>query len=63
MMSNNVINIDESRPHITLNCGKSVHVVPVSLIEDVISGKINFSDIEQCDLLIKPILRDWLNSL
>lgn len=61
-MSQKVENIDDFRPHLTVNCGKSVHVVPVALIEDVIAGKKDFTQIDDWVDLLKTILRDWLDN-
>lgn len=58
-----VTHIDDHKPHLTVNCGETVHVVPVALIEDVVNGKTDFTQIEQWDVLLKTILRDWLLSL
>lgn len=38
--------LDNHRPHLTINGGKAVHVVPVKTIEDIISGKLKISDID-----------------
>lgn len=55
----NVINLDDARPHITVvDACKNVHVVPVKIIKDFVSGK---ADIDP-DLL-RAIVSDWLESL
>ena len=54
---------DGHKPHLTVNCGESVHVVPVALIEDVIEGKKDFTQLERWDVLLKTILKDWLASV
>lgn len=59
----NVMQLEEARPHLTVNCGETVHVLPVSLINDVIAGKIDFTSIERWEELLKTILKDWLSSL
>lgn len=58
-----IIHIDDHKPHLTVNCGESVHVVPVALIEDVINGKKDFTQLDQWDTLLKTILKDWLSSV
>jgi len=62
-MDKSISTIDDYRPHLTVNCGESVHVVPVALLEDVISGKKDFTQIEQWDVLLKTILKDWLSNV
>ena len=62
-MSQKVENIDDFRPHLTVNCCESIHVVPVALIENVIAGKKDFTQLEQWDVLLKTILKDWLDSV
>ena len=59
----NVTHIDDHKPCLTVICGESVHVVPVALIEDVISGKKDFTQLEQWDVLLKTILKDWLDGV
>lgn len=59
----NITHIDDHKPHLTVNCGESVHVVPVALIEDVISGKKDFTQLDQWNVLLKTILKDWLDSV
>lgn len=61
----NVINLDDARPHITViysrpgfDACKNVHVAPVKIIKDFVSGK---ADIDP-DLL-RAIVSDWLESL
>lgn len=56
-----VIHIDDQKPHLTINCGDSVHVVPIALIEDVIAGKKCFTQLEQWNDLLKTILVEWLD--
>lgn len=59
----NVRQLDEARPHLTVNCKDAVHVIPVSLIDDVINGNVEFTDIENWQSLIKVILREWIEKL
>ena len=59
----NVSHIEDYKPHLTVNCGECVHVISISLIEDVISGKKDFTELERWDELLKTILKDWLSSM
>ena len=58
-----VVDIDDHRPHLTINCIDTVHILPVGVLEDVIKGDKCFTDIEGWQDLIKPILKDYLESL
>ena len=57
---NNVIDIEEVKPHITVSGLNSVHVVPLSLIEDIATGKIKLSDVDGADDFIPTLLIEWL---
>ncbi len=62
-MSEKIVNIEEAKPHLTVNCGETIHVIPVALIEDVIAGKKDFTQLDDWETLLKTILRDWLDSI
>ena len=56
----NVLHFEKSKPHVVVECGDGVHVLPVSLIEDVISGRRCLTEIEQWSDIIKVILKEYL---
>lgn len=56
-----VSNIEDVKPHLTINCGDKVHVVPVSLIEDVIEGRKDLTQIDDWENLARKILQEWLD--
>ena len=61
----NIISIEGHRPHILLinedeNIGQ---IFPVSLIEDIITGRMRTDEIEEWDRLLRIILTNWLKSL
>jgi len=58
-----IINIEAAKPHITINGLKRVHVVPLSLIEDVAIGKIPLSDVDDADDFIPTLRKEWLDNL
>ena len=62
-MSHEIVNLDDHRPHITISCADGVHVMPVSLMKDVISGKKCLTQIESWGEIIKPILKHFLDGL
>jgi hypothetical protein len=57
-----IVDIEDFKPHITVNGGNAfgVHVVPVSMIQNIIDGKIRFSGIDRGDELRSAILKEWL---
>lgn len=57
----NVVSLDEQRPHIALKGAKSVHVISVKTIENVISGKIDIATLDPD--LIRDIFADWLTQV
>ena len=54
-----VVNLPE--PHIVIECADGVHVLPVSLIRDVIAGR------KRAEVLTEPVLQkiiqEWLEQL
>lgn len=59
----NIYEIEDYRPHITIQGFKSVHVLPVSLIEDIATGQIKISDVEGVDDFMPTLINEWLNNL
>jgi len=63
--SEKVINLDDRRPHITidLHCidKDEIHIIPMSLINDWISGKEKLSNANES--VLRVIIRDWLAML
>lgn len=57
----NVEQLDEYRPHIALKGQRCAHVVPVALIENLVSGKVSIDDADP--ELIRDILADWLTQV
>jgi uncharacterized protein (DUF779 family) len=66
MSAQNVISIDDHRPHLTVQGIESVHVVPVSLIRDIIDGKGGEFTVEEYAArkdLIRGIVREWFETI
>ena len=55
-----VYNIEDHKPHITIQGLKGTHVMPVSLIEDIASGKIKISDVDDYDDFMPTLIKEWL---
>jgi hypothetical protein len=54
-------------PHIVVQTGdeeaKKVHVIPLSFIQDVISGDRQWSDMEDGDAILRRILTEWIDRM
>ena len=58
----NVHDLDAQRPHLMVIGQKgNIHVVPVKLIENLVSGLVSIADTDQ--ELIRDILADWLTEV
>lgn len=55
-----VVQLDERRPHVVIEGMEAIHVVPTSVFYDVVDGKINVSDIESSDDIMRSIIQEWL---
>jgi hypothetical protein len=68
-ISQDVSESDDYRqnPHIIVQTGdgeaKKVHVIPLSFIEDVISGDRQWSDMEDGNEVLKRILAEWIDRI
>lgn len=62
-MADKVININEFRPHVMVEGFKSVHVFPLAMLEDIISGKLKVSEVEEFDDFMPMIIKEWLEGM
>lgn len=58
----NIHNIEDQKPHVTITGLKNAHVVPLVLIENIASGKIKVSEVEQGDDFIPTLIKEWLTN-
>ncbi len=62
-----VSQIDDYRKHLTINLNcvgrNEIIVLPLSVIQDYVKGKLKFADIDNFEDIIKCILQDWLNEI
>lgn len=58
-----VIKLEEQRPHISITGKESIHICPVVMFENIISGKLLITDIENINDFGPMIIEEWLNSL
>jgi len=58
-----VTNILGHRPHIKLEVDGEIHIIPVLMIEDVISGKLKISDIDDWEIIMRAIVEEWFEAL
>lgn len=52
-------NIEALQPHIVVNLGDSVHVMPVSLIREIANGRVEASEADT--VCIAVALMDYVN--
>lgn len=53
--------LDDYREHLSIpTLDGNAHVVPVEMIQRVISGQLSLSDCDDSDILIRSILSEWL---
>lgn len=50
-----IVDLSERQPHLIVNMGNAVHVLPLSLIRDIASGKVDASKL-QAAILAKALL-------
>lgn len=61
MNKDNITNIDDNRPHIDIEAADgSIHVIPVSFLEDVRAGKISLTEMDDFELLAPVIVNIFL---
>jgi len=59
---NNIIELDDQRPHLTIiTLDGNVHVVPVLLIENWIAGRVPIRDYDIP--VIQTVLKEWLEKI
>jgi len=57
-----VINLDESRPHVVIDIGDRVElVIPERYLQDVAEGRLCITDIPRWNEIFPAIVRDWLS--
>lgn len=56
----NVTDINDQKPHLVIPGVQNVHVLPRSLIEDVINGDKDITEIEEYYDFLPTILKEWI---
>jgi len=52
--------LSHHRAHYTIRTDNGdVHVLPASIIDDVINNKQDWAEIEDYDLMLRAIFKDW----
>lgn len=57
-----IVNINEYRPHVFIQCGDRSHVIPASFFIDIIEGKTrasNICEIDYGDEILHRIIEEW----
>lgn len=61
-MMGEVIHIEAKQPHMTIqSTDKKIHVVPVSLIKDIIEGRKSITDLQGFEEIVPTILEEWFH--
>lgn len=55
--------LDDARPHLTVDCEGGPQVVPVALVVDIIEGRTDLTELEEWRPLIRKVLKEWLAAL
>ena len=59
-----IINIEEFRSHlVVLTPDGNAHVLPKSLMEDLIEGRREIEDVDDWKMIIRAIIGEWLRDL
>jgi len=58
-----IANIDAYRPHLVIYTEDEAIVVPVAVIQKIVDGEMDVTDMDDFQSLIKAILADWLKRL
>jgi len=58
-----VIKISDYKPHVSIQVGVNVHIFPLSVFEDIVSGDIEIDDIDDWRDIIPVIVGEWINQL
>jgi hypothetical protein len=55
-----IISLDERRPHLVISGKLSTHIVPVVMLEKMVRGDLNISDIDDAQDIFEKITDEWL---
>lgn len=59
-----IIDMQEHRPHISLELiDGHVDVAPVLMYENIIKGTLKITDLDDYEVLMRSIIKDWLSKL
>lgn len=55
-------NLDDYRPHMVIpRLDGVVSVMPRSVIEDIVNGKLKITDVDDWDIITRTIFQEWLS--
>lgn len=58
-----LIFLDDNRKHVNVeDIDNNIHVIPLSVFNDIITGKISVIDLEDYEKIIPVIISEWLVS-
>jgi len=56
----NVVSMEDYRPHAVISSGRSVHVIPLSVLEDIATGDLRVDQLDGWEEIIPEIIGEWL---
>ena len=62
-VGDNVIGLDERRPHIVVNCGSNVRVLPKKVLEDIVDGRLLLTDVDGWEDISRVMAKGMLQLL
>ena len=63
MSPTNLIELDEYRRHLVIQAPGKVHVFPLAMFDDVITGKLKPSAIDDLDSWLPMVIKEWIETL
>lgn len=59
-----VTNIDDHRPHLSLQTPDgNAHVIPVAMFQRIADGTLSVDNIDDRDQVLRAVIKDWLKTL
>ena len=59
----NVTDIEEAKPHLTIIGLEKTHVIPLSVIKDMASGRLKITDVDGVDDFLPTLLLDLIENV
>lgn len=60
-MNEKIINLEEMKPHISIQGLKGVHICPVSMFQNIADRKLDINEVEEIEDFLPEIIKEWLS--